>query len=267
MIKPTVNYRNTIDFWRSKTAINSDIRFLLTVHEHLILDAFNSGRIENPEITWIVTRDVFTRGRVSGFTGEVRTLIEIENLKRGFEYFMNCIEEKRAIDDFLVKNIHKILTDNTYDENRLKKGERPGTWKINDFATGKNLEVGSPLENVDKEMSELLEWVRSVKSTDPEIILRSAAFFHAEFENIHPFADGNGRTGRLLMNYFLVSNNHPFIIIHEEDRQKYIHTLNCHHKNEELNPFFEFLKKQTVKTWKKSIEREHTRKQKNIHKR
>ena len=73
-------------------------------------------------------------------------------------------------------------------------------------------------EDVPEEMAELLAELQEIK---PENALTSAAFFHAKFENIHPFADGNGRTGRLAMNYFLVLHNHPPIIIHEEDRKKY----------------------------------------------
>ena len=83
----------------------------------------------------------------------------------------------------------------------------------------------------------------------------ASAYFHAKFENIHPFADGNGRTGRLLMNYFLVIHNHPPIIIHEEDRRMYFEALEAWDREQKLNPLIDFLKEQTVKTWQKQIER------------
>ena len=51
------------------------------------------------------------------------------------------------------------------------------------------------------------------------------AYHSGKIENIHPFADGNGRAGRLAMNYFLVTHNHPPIIIHEEDRKSYYEAL------------------------------------------
>lgn len=96
-------------------------------------------------------------------------------------------------------------------------GERLGEYKRHDYVTGK-YEVGVLPEGVPEEMAELLAELQEVKSKNA---LTAAAFFHAKFENIHPFADGNGRTGRLAMNYFLVLHNHPPIIIHEEDRKKY----------------------------------------------
>lgn len=61
-------------------------------------------------------------------------------------------------------------------------------------------------------MQELIEDIGDV---DDKNALTAAAFFHAKFENIHPFADGNGRTGRLVMNYLLVIHNHPPIVIHQ----------------------------------------------------
>ena len=84
-----------------------------------------------------------------------------------------------------------------------------------------------------------------------ENALTAAAYFHAKFENIHPFADGNGRTGRLAMNYLLVLHGHPPVIIHEEDRKEYYDALETWDVQQELVPLQEFLKRQTEKTWEK----------------
>ena len=84
--------------------------------------------------------------------------------------------------------------------------------------------------------------------------LTAAAYFHAKFENIHPFADGNGRTGRIVMNYILLLNNHPPVIIFEEDRKAYYTALEAWDEKQELYPLIGFLKDQTAKTWQKQIE-------------
>ena len=73
--------------------------------------------------------------------------------------------------------------------------------------------------------------------------------------NIHPFADGNGRTGRLAMNYFLVLHNHPPVIIHEEDRKQYYEGLEAWDIRQDLEPMLAFLQEQTVKTWEKQMKR------------
>ena len=62
-------------------------------------------------------------------------------------------------------------------------------------------------------------------------------------------------TGRLAMNYFLVIHNHPPVIIHEEDRKAYYDALEAWDSQQLLDPLRDFLKEQTVKTWKKQIAR------------
>ena len=101
-------------------------------------------------------------------------------------------------------------------------------------------------------MNELLA---ELQDFPDEKALTAAAYFHAKFENIHPFADGNGRTGRLLMNYLLVLHDHPPIIIHEEDRRAYFEAPEAWDSFQELSTLIEFLKEQTAKTWRKQIDR------------
>lgn len=101
-------------------------------------------------------------------------------------------------------------------------------------------------------MAELLDEIQDIDSSKA---LAAAAYFHVKFENIHPFADGNGRTGRLAMNYFLVIHNHPPIVIHEEDRKDYYAALEAWDTEQQLDPMLDFLRSQTAKTWEKQIER------------
>ena len=95
-------------------------------------------------------------------------------------------------------------------------------------------------------MEELLDELQDV---DNKNALMAAAYFHAKFENIHPFADGNGRTGRLLMNYFLILHEHPPIIIHEQDRKSYYAALEAFDRKQEIAPLVSYLQQQLEKTW------------------
>ena len=155
------------------------------------------------------------------------------------------------MDEKLVLDFQRQLTHGTYDTRRWQLGERPGEYKHHDYVTGRE-EVGAAPEDVADEMAELLEELRDVA---PEKVLIAAAYFHAKFENIHPFADGNGRTGRLAMNYLLVLNGHPPIVIHEEDRKGYYEALEAWDRAQELDPLRQFLVDQTAKTWQKQIAR------------
>ena len=107
----------------------------------------------------------------------------------------------------------------------------------------------------------MTELLNELKDIPAEKTLTAAAYFHAKFENIHPFADGNGRTGSLAMNYFLVCQDHPPVIIHEDDRQEYYTALEAWDVRQELAPLSNFLKMQTVKTWEKQLQREEKRNQ------
>ena len=99
-------------------------------------------------------------------------------------------------------------------------------------------------------MNELIEELQEIPE---DKVLTAAAYFHAKFENIHPFADGNGRTGRIVMNYLLVINNHPPIIIHEEDKKDYYDALEAWDREQNLKTLTNFLEAQCVKTWLKQI--------------
>ena len=149
------------------------------------------------------------------------------------------------------------MTQNTYDTRRWQLGERPGEYKLHDYVTGTE-EIGAAPEDVQEEMSELLSELQGVSDKNA---LTAAAYFHAKFENIHPFADGNGRAGRLAMNYFLIMHNHPPIIIHEEDRKAYYGALEAWDREQNLDPLRDFLKAQTEKTWEKQIVRVERRRE------
>ena len=109
-------------------------------------------------------------------------------------------------------------------------------------------------------MKELISEVNKYEGKD---VLKAAAYFHARFEFIHPFADGNGRVGRTLMNYYLMTHDHPPIVIYDEDKKIYYECLQKYDETEEIDTLYEFLIYETEKTWEKmlaladDIKREH----------
>jgi Fic family protein len=72
-------------------------------------------------------------------------------------------------------------------------------------------------------MNLLLKWYQENKEKYHPIVL--AIIFHHKFEKIHPFMDGNGRTGRMLLNYILIKNNYPPIVIRNRNREKYLKSI------------------------------------------
>ncbi len=81
----------------------------------------------------------------------------------------------------------------------------------------------SPGVYVKTDMDLLLKWYKEYKKKLHPLAL--ASIFHHKFEKIHPFADGNGRAGRILMNYILLLNNYPPMVIYKKDRTMYLDAL------------------------------------------
>ena len=247
-------YKKAVAMWQEKN-ISTDAQLAEALNGHSIAFAYHSGKIENENITYHDTREIFEHDGVTSYTGDLRTLFEIRNAKDANELFLTAFGDRRPLDETLIKEFQYRLTQNTYDTRRYQLGELPGEYKRHDFVTGRE-EVGAAPEDVAEEMAELLAEPTDVPA---EKALIAAAYFHAKFENIHPFADGNGRTGRLAMNYILVLNSHPPIIIHEEDRKAYYDALDAWDARQELEPLCAFLREQTVKTWEKQLERAEKR--------
>ncbi|MCI9140992.1 MAG: Fic family protein [Lachnospiraceae bacterium] len=243
-------YEKAIALWQQKQ-ITTDAELAEALNGHSIAYAYHSGKLENANITYHDTREIFEHDGVTSYTGDLRTLFEIRNARDANELWLTAFGEKRDLDEELIKEFQKCLTQNTYDTRRWQLGERPGEYKHHDYVTGRE-EIGAAPEDVAEEMKELLSELTDVKEADA---LTAAAYFHAKFENIHPFADGNGRAGRLAMNYFLILHNHPPVIIHEEDRLAYYTALEAWDSVQDLDPLRDFLRMQTEKTWEKQIAR------------
>jgi len=249
------NYQKMLKLWQ-KWNVRTESDIDLRLDNFRILFAYNSGKIENDDVDYHDTREIFENGKISGYTGDPRALFETQNQKLCYEFLKPKLVAKEPLSIELVKNIHEVMTGGTYDERRyITKGERPGEFKKHDYVTGR-AEVGSSPEDVERDMSELLD---EITAFDGNGILKAATYFHVRFEHIHPFADGNGRVGRTLLNYFLMTRNHPPLIVHEEDRRSYYNALERYDMAEEITPMLDYLKEQMEKTWTKTLERERKR--------
>lgn len=242
-------YRQVVELWRSYNIMSvADLDKCLDSFR--ILFAFHSGKMENEDITYHDTREIFENGRVVNYTGNPRALFEQQNQKMCYELLKEKIVIKEPLSVELVKEIHRTLSGGTYDERRyIENEERPGQFKKHDYVTGIH-EVGSAAEDVESNLTELIEEVNAYEGKD---VLKAAAYLHARFEFIHPFADGNGRVGRTLLNYYLMTNNHPPLILYAEDKRMYYECLQKYDETEDLNPLYEFLRHETEKTWEKTL--------------
>jgi Fic family protein len=118
-------YNEIVGMWRS-WAVKTDSDIDMRLDNYRILFAYNSCRIENENITYHDTREIFENGRAVNFTGDPRTLFELRNQKLCYEYLKQRIINREPLSLELVLEVHNILTSGTYDERRfIERGNVP----------------------------------------------------------------------------------------------------------------------------------------------
>ena len=149
-----------------------------------------------------------------GLTPKGKTLREINDLQNTKNVFNN-LDFKKDISNKLIKKIHSDLLENI--DSRTE-------YRNKDIRITHTRFKATPFYRIDKEIDLLLKWHKqNIKKMHPFV---NAIIFHHKFEKIHPFFDGNGRTGRMLMNFILLKRNYPPIIIRNKYRSSYLDALN-----------------------------------------
>lgn len=238
-------YEDVVKTWKEMRK-NTEDDYNGILDKFWILNTQHSNNIENGMLTQYVVKRVFDGASVSMARIYPTDIIEAQNSKFAKRKVIRNLLNESAITQDLIKSLHSTYMNNLYDELMYNKGERPGQFKIHDYVTGIEGNVGSLPENVSREIEELCD---ELVYADENNILEVAAYFHTMFETIHPFADGNGRVGRLVMNYLLMLYNHPPINIFAEEKNTYYLAFTVFEKTGEISGLVKFLKEQCVLTW------------------
>lgn len=148
-------------------------------------------------------------------------------------------QTKEHLSISLIKNIHKIIFKNSKPFAGLfrKPGEEVGV--VDGF--GRIIHRGAPSTMVLKMLKDLIKWYNKNREYPPILL---AAVVHNQFETIHPFRDGNGRVGRLLLNNILLKHNKPPINIELKNRQEYYAALRGYAENGNIRPTLELILKE-----------------------
>lgn len=183
----------------------------------LVRFAYHSTGIEGNTLTLRDTQRILQGNLLpSSENHTLRELYEVDNHRRAFEYIFEQAKEKEPYNGTFVRQLHFLLTDRTLADAGQYKTEG-NTITGADFRTAEPFEVTYKIQEWCENLNTRLENVTSFDER-LEVLLDS----HIKFERIHPFSDGNGRTGRMLLNYGLILDNQPLLVIERQDRDKYI---------------------------------------------
>ena len=178
---------------------------------------YNSNAIEGNTLTlketyWVIQQGITVKGK------PLKDHLEAKNHQEALDFLYELVQHRNAstVSEHLITNFHSLVIQDI--DKRIA-----GQYRTRDvFITGADHKPPLSIE-VPSKMSELVKWARSnIKKMN---VVEFSAILHHKFVHIHPFEDGNGRTGRLLMNVFLMAYGFPLVIIRKNDRQKYYRVL------------------------------------------
>ena len=185
--------------------------------EFLIEYTYNSNAIEGNTLTLQETAMV-----LEGVTIDKKPLkdhLEAVGHRDAFLHVQDLVRDKVSFSEYIMKQIHTlVLMDSPEDRGVYRRipvrimgafHEPPQPFMVSEL-----------MENLIKEFEN--------KKLHP---IESAALFHLKFEGIHPFVDGNGRTGRLILNLFLMQNGYPPINVKFTDRKRYYEAFDSYYRD------------------------------------
>lgn len=193
------------------------LEFILS-HQNYLEDfitrsTYHSNAIEGNTLTFAETYAILYNDNSFKIQGkEPREIYEAINHKNALELVFENLKNQDTFDDRFIKRLNETINKN------IKETEGFRTVQV--FIQGSEHIPPEP-----EKVPNLMNYFIYNYNHDEQEIFEKIARYHIEFEKIHPFEDGNGRTGRLLLNYELLKNNLPPVVIAKEDRVKYFEFL------------------------------------------
>lgn len=197
--------------------------------------AYNSNKIEGSTLTEEQTASLFDNGTLPKSDNYYRAK-DVEEMNGHFLMFNKMLV---TLDDPLMQELIKQF------HYELKSGvfeDRANGYAIGDYKKRPNMigmyQTVSP-ENVEYEMNILIDWYLR-----QEVNIAILAEFHARYESIHPFQDGNGRTGRLILFRECLKNEIVPIVIEDANRNEYLEALKEYRESKSLDKLIKLFEKE-----------------------
>ena len=193
------------------------LEFVLNNNDYLedliTRSTYHSNAIEGSTLTYAETYAILYNDNSFKIEGkEPREIYEAINHKKALELVFKNLQNDDGFDERFIKKLNETI-------NRDIK-DTEGYRTVQVFIRGSEHIPPAP-----EKIPNLMTYFVYNYNHDEEDIFTKIARYHIEFEKIHPFEDGNGRTGRLLLNYELLKKDIPSVVISKEERVKYFEFL------------------------------------------
>ena len=197
--------------------------------------AYNSNKMEGSTRTEEQTASLFDNGTLPKSDDYYRAK-DVEEMNGHFLMFTKMLDTlDRPLTQELIKQFHYELKSGVFED-------RANGYAIGDYKKRPNM-IGTYQtirpEDVAQEMYSLMDWYGNLT-----VDISTLSEFHVRYENIHPFQDGNGRIGRLILFRECLKNEIVPIVIEDANRNEYLEALKEYRENEKLDKMIELFKKE-----------------------
>lgn len=197
---------------------------------------YNSNAIEGNTLTLRET-DIILQFGITVKGKSLKEHNEVKGQEYALDFLNEVLKKEEPLSIRLIREFHALILNDDKDNRGRFKQE-------NNTILGAKFQT-TPFYQVEEKLQELID---NFNESDKNLI-EKVAKFHNDFEMVHPFNDGNGRTGRLLMNLELMKNGYPITIIKNEDRDDYYQALEIASIDKNYIPLTEFIKRSVENTF------------------
>jgi Fic family protein len=190
---------------------------------------YHSNALEGNTLTQSETELVLTTGiTIGGKT--LQEHLEVIGHVEAIAYIELLAQQTTRLSEWEIRQIHSLIL-------RKINPEEAGRYRTLDVQAAGTGYIYPPHYALSEQMTDFVIWLNSTDAQALHPILY-AIEAHSRFVTIHPFRDGNGRTGRLLMNLLLLRAGYPIAVITRENRQRYIETLMQGQQSDDWEPLY-----------------------------
>lgn len=210
------------------------------LREDLILRwTYNSNAIEGNTLTLKETKVALEGITIGGKT--VREHLEAINHREAILYLEDLVKENTPLSERVIKSLHQLILKKIDDDNA-------GRYRTANVIISGAKHTPSDFLHLQQEINKFMDWYDKEKNNLHPVEL--AAIVHVDFVKIHPFADGNGRTARLLMNLELIKAGFPPAVLPVERRLEYYEALDKAHTENDYKFFLKMMKEIVEESFK-----------------